>query len=238
MRWRLRHPDIARDDGVVDPVAHEAAHVAGHLLGEVVAAIEHGQHDAVHLQHRVEAAAHPLDGPQQQAQAFEREELALQRDQHGVRRRQRVDGQQPKRRRAVDQDVVVGAAERGEGVTQAVGAARVADQLDFCRRQIHGRGHEIDLGHLGGQHGGVERRPRGAARRRRSARRLGTRDAETRAGIALRVEVDDQDAAAGRAQGGAQIDRGRGLADTALLVRDGEYPGAGEVAAHGTTDLA
>ena len=37
---------------------------------------------------RVEAAAHPLDRPQQLAQSLEREELALQWNQHRVRRGQ------------------------------------------------------------------------------------------------------------------------------------------------------
>ena len=56
-------------------------------------------------QARVERRAHLLDGLEQLAQALEREELALQRHQHGVRGRHRVDGEEVQRRRAVDQDV-------------------------------------------------------------------------------------------------------------------------------------
>src|SRR5690606_20247966 len=50
----------------------------------------------------------------------------------------------------------------------------------------------------------------------------GVRDAEPGRGVALRIEVDDQDLAIGRGERGRQVDRGGGLADTALLVRDGD----------------
>ncbi len=43
-------------------------------------------------------------------------------------------------------------------------------------------------------------------------------DAETGGGIALRIEIDDQHALADRGERGAEIDRGGGLADAALLV--------------------
>ena len=59
------------------------------------------------------------------------------------------------------------------------------------------------------------------------SRRSARGDAEAGAGIALRVEVDDQHAPAGGGQGGGEIDRRRGLADAALLVGDGEDAGAG-----------
>ena len=47
-------------------------------------------------------------------------------------------------------------------------------------------------------------------------------DAEPGAGIALRVEVDDQCAMPGGGQCRRQVDRGRGFADAALLVGDRE----------------
>ena len=47
VRRRLRHAHVARDDRLVDRVAHVGAHVGDHLAGQVVAAVVHGQHDAV-----------------------------------------------------------------------------------------------------------------------------------------------------------------------------------------------
>ena len=49
-------------------------------------------------------------------------------------------------------------------------------------------------------------------------------DAEGGAGIALRVEIDDEDLQAGLRHGGRHVDGGRRLADSALLVRDRQHP--------------
>ena len=50
-------------------------------------------------------------------------------------------------------------------------------------------------------------------------------DAEAGAGVALRVEVDDQHPVAEVGQAGPEVHRGGGLADAALLVGDGHDPG-------------
>ncbi len=50
-------------------------------------------------------------------------------------------------------------------------------------------------------------------------------DAETGRGVALRIEIDDQDVFADGGERRAEIDGRRGLADAALLIGDGEYPG-------------
>ena len=42
---RLRHPNIAGDNGLVNTRSHMPAHVIDHLAGQIVAPIEHGQHD-------------------------------------------------------------------------------------------------------------------------------------------------------------------------------------------------
>ena len=57
--------------------------------------------------------------------------------------------------------------------------------------------------------------------------RVASGDAETGRGVALRVEVDHQHPVAERRQRGAEVDRGRGLADAALLVGDGKDMGFG-----------
>ena len=50
-------------------------------------------------------------------------------------------------------------------------------------------------------------------------------DAEGRGGVALRVDIDDQDVQSGGSQRGSDVDRGGGLADAALLVGDREDAG-------------
>ena len=53
-------------------------------------------------------------------------------------------------------------------------------------------------------------------------------DAKAGAGVALRVEIDDENAVPRRCQCGRQIDGGRGLADAALLIGDGDDPSAAQ----------
>ena len=58
-------------------------------------------------------------------------------------------------------------------------------------------------------------------------RRLQTAVLDAQAGrrVALRVEVDDQDRCPSSARAGADVDRRRRLADTALLIGDGDHAG-------------
>src|SRR5437870_2209810 len=66
----------------------------------------------------VETLADLLDGLGEQGDPAQREELALQRDDHPVRRGERVDGEQTERGLAVDDDVVVVRHQRLEGALQ------------------------------------------------------------------------------------------------------------------------
>ena len=61
----------------------------------------------------------------------------------------------------------------------------------------------------------------------------GTFNAEAARGIALRIEIDDQDTPAFEREVGRQIDDRRGLTDAPLLVRAGDNVAHSEVAAVG-----
>ena len=71
------------------------------------AGVVHRGEDAVDLQARVEPVADLVDRLDEQGDAAQGEELALQRDDHAVRGGQRVDGEQAERGLAVDEDDVV-----------------------------------------------------------------------------------------------------------------------------------
>ena len=109
--------------------------VGDHLVRQVVSRVEHRQHDAVDAELGVERGLHLLDGLQKLRQAFEREELALQRHEDGVRRRHRVDGEQVERRRTVDQHVaevadageLAGVQRRDRGAQTERTVARLAE---------------------------------------------------------------------------------------------------------------
>ena len=72
---------------------------------------------------------------------------------------------------------------------------------------------DCDGGGVGGQRV-VDRAVGGLALQADAAREVG-----------LRVEIDEEDALLGHGEGGREVDGGRGLADAALLVGDGDDPG-------------
>ncbi len=178
---------------------------------------------------RVERLLDLLDGLEQLRQSFEREELALQRHQDRIRGRHRVDGEQVERRRTIDQHIGVGdlagrdlveLAERGAQPVRAI--ARMAD-LELEARQIHGGRRDVQMRDRGGEYSLAQRPLAGDEIVGRDLPAFLV-DAEPGRGVALRIEVDDEHALADGGERGAEIDRGRGLADAALLVGDRQHP--------------
>ena len=115
-------------------------------------------------------------------------------------------------------------AQGGNGAAQTLRAVLLLRDLEFDPQQIERRGRDMQprnrrLDRYGGDIALTDQNVIGGA----LALLVG--DAETGGGIALRIEIDDQDPFADRRQGGPQIDRGRRLADAALLVGQGEHAG-------------
>ena len=176
---------------------------------------------------RIERGPDLLDRLQELRQALEGEELALQRHQNRVRRRHRVDGDEIERRRAVDQHIGVGrrpgpSLSARERLAQPVGAVALVRDLELEAGEVDGRRADVQPRHRG-------RLDRVAHRHLADQDVVGRAlpalavDAEPGRGIALRVEVDDQHVLADRGERGAEVDRGRGLADAALLVGERDH---------------
>ena len=75
-------------------------------------------------------------------EAFEREVLAVQRDQHAVGGDERVEREQAERGRAVDEDEVERVAQRRRAGAQAALAIGERDELDFRAGEVARRGDE------------------------------------------------------------------------------------------------
>ena len=141
-----------------------------------------------------------LDGLQQLRQSFEREELALQRHENGVRRRHRVDGQQIERRRTVDQHVaeITRARRRRvqgrERAAQAEGAVARLRDLKLEAGEIERRRRKMEARHRG-RHDRVAQRRLADEDVVGGVAAVAAIDAETGRSVALRIEIDDQDVA-------------------------------------------
>ena len=179
---------------------------------------------------RIERALDLLDRLQQLAEALEGEELALQRHQDRMRGRHGVDGQEVQRRRAVDQDIgIVSVATRllvaacGESLPKPESAVGLLRDLELDTEKVERRRGDRHPRH-GRRNGGLgERRLADQEIVGRAAPALAV-DAEAGRGVALRIEIDDQDLLADRRKRRPEIDRRRCLADAALLVGEGDHP--------------
>ncbi len=181
----------------------------------------HGQYDPFDLQAWVGRAAHQRDGAHQLPQPFQRIIFALDRDQQCVGGRQRVDGQQAERRRAIDQKKIVVAQRRLDRFAQQMLPVGHGDQLDLRADQVDRRRQDAQMGQLRRLNDLVDRllsheqivgRPFDAA----------AVDADAAGGVALRIDVEEQHTLFGGGERGGQIDRRRCFADAALLIGNGD----------------
>ena len=134
------------------------------LLPEVGALVVHRQQHAGDVERGLSAAAHAAQRGDEIGEPFEREVLAVERNQHGVGGDERVEREQAERRRRVDEDVVEAVAQR-----RRASARR--------RRSRFGQRDELDFGAGEIAVGGDQREVRrsrvsrtNAARRRRVRR--------------------------------------------------------------------
>ncbi len=144
----------------------------------------------------------------------------MQGHQHHVGGGQRIDRQQAERRRTVDDDIVVFVADILENGLEFALASEGLDQLDFGTDQVRGRRQNMQVFEVGfhqylvgrglTEQGMVDRDLQGL---------LVQTDAA--AGVALRIHVHQQRPLFGDRQGSGEIDGGRRLADSALLIGDG-----------------
>ena len=205
---------------------------AGDLLGQFGAPVVHGQQDRRDLEIGIEVTADEVDVAEELTEAFECVVLALDRDEDLDGRDERVDGEQPERRRAVDEDVVDriprvhSAAEVGvQGTLEAGLAGNHGHELDLRAGQVDRRGHADKPGQRGDRdrcvlegdsvdEGLIDRGHPGVVR-----------DVERRGRVALRIKVDEEDAEPVDREGSGKIDRRSRLADAAFLVCDRHPPG-------------
>ena len=222
VRGGLAQADGALDDRVEHQVLEVLAQLHHHLAVHLRAAVEHRHDEALDGEAGVDVVLHQADGLEQLRQAFQGEELRLDRNHHGVRRREAVDGDEAQGRGAVDDDVVVAVPDGRQGLLEVGLAVRPLDHLDF-------RAHEVDVG---GNHVEVLqlRLDEGVLRGDvppddliQGAFLVVVRG-EVQAGgrVGLRVRVDDEHFLLQDREGCGQVDGRRGLAHAAFLVRYGD----------------
>ena len=176
-----------------------------HFGGQLRARFVQAQHDAGQLQPLVEPLVHQADRFEQLAQAVQREEVRLQRQEHIVDRGQRVDREDAQRRRAIDEHVVELVGGLGQLVAQDHFAADDAGQLDFGGGQVDVRGGDDEVFFRTGCHAARAESRCFLGEQIVDGRHLGLRvEAQVQRGVRLRVDVDQAHALPGARQRGAR----------------------------------
>lgn len=200
------------------------ADVADDLLGEIVPGIEHSQYDTLDIEARIDRLPHLIHRLQQLAQAFKRKKLALQWHENRMRRRHRIHRQEIEGGRAVYQHIGIGEGiHRSQSLSKPEDAVRFLGNFHFDAEQIHGRRHDGKIRHrrilcnladgMGPHHQLIGRQMPGT-----------TLDPEPGAGIALRIEIDDQHPFADGGERRRKIDGRRRFTDAALLIGNSDNP--------------
>lgn len=168
-------------------------------------------------------STHVANGVKQLPDPAMGKRLALERDQHLVRRSQGIDGQYPQRRGAVDEDEVVVRGDLGQRCTQHILPRWAFMKGDLRAGEVNGARQDIEVaGHRTKGH----RSPHPAQedivnRKLKRVRIKAQRERQAR----LRVKIDDQNALP--ELGKCHPDGGdrRGLGHPALLVGHRDRPG-------------
>ena len=135
MARRLRQPHVAGNDRPEHRRSKTGSHILGDGGREIVALVEHRQCNAEDRQLGIEGDADTLDRLQQLTEAFEREELALKRDEKMSRGNEGIHRQQAKRWRAVDQaNVPATRRNRCQRPFEAVRPVLQSDELNLRSR--------------------------------------------------------------------------------------------------------
>ena len=211
---------VARNERLKHLIGEVTAHFGFDLPAEVVALIDHGENDAHQGELRVEPVAHEVDGFEQTRETLERVVLALQGHDDVVRGRERIQREQPERRRTVDQDDLVGITQIGERVLESPLAVWLGDELDLGPIEIPARGNEVQVAEFRREHDVlhdtladqcvIDVLRAGVAPER--ARRIG-----------LGVDIDQEGRSFQGRDGRGDVDSGGGLANAPLLVDDGDH---------------
>ena len=213
----FRELDVAVDDRLEDQFLEVALHLVLDLIGQTQTGIVHRQQETFDGECRIQFLLDNLDGIQQLGDSFERKILTLDRDNHGVRCGQRIDGDQTQRGRAVDEDIVVVREQRTQQLAHHLLAVLQVQHLDFRAHEVDVAGNDIEVWNirlvdgLTSVHlidkavvdGGLD---------------LLHIDAQTAGGVGLRVGIDKQHTLLQRGERGGQVHRRRCLAHTAFLI--------------------
>src|ERR1700722_16928053 len=141
--------NVTRNDSFEDLGAEETAEIGGDLLGKRRPVLIHREQDAFDGWLRVDGSAKAHERIEKLGDAFEGQVLALNGHQNGVTGGEGVNGEQIKRRSAINQDVVVFGKNAGHDRFQLVFPIFDRHELDRRADEIFVGWNEVETFDLG-----------------------------------------------------------------------------------------
>ena len=208
MAWRFRETDIPRDLGLKDQIREILFDFLDDLHGEIEPRVVHGKEDALDIEPCIVSAFHDLDGLGELGETFQREVFRRHRDEDGIGCDEAVERDEAQRRRAVDQDIVIGKPDADERHFEALHAVFQFDQFDLRTGKCRDSGQQADI---------LKFRFDDRILNARSADQhivagageVLFGDAEACCGVALRVGIDTEHLFAAHTEIGTEADNGR-----------------------------
>lgn len=217
MAGRFRQPHASWNHRFENLTLEKFAEIGRYLTGQVGPIVVHCEQNPFNLERMIESFADPIDCVHQARNAFQRKELALDRDENAVGGNKRVQRQQIECRRAIDEDELIIVADGLEPLAQHKLPLLHSDQVEVSANQILIRGQQIQPVQLrltdallewlavdqhvidGGQ-------------------TFGLLNSEAGSRISLWIAVDQQHLDVACCKRGSKTDGGRGLSDATFLI--------------------
>jgi hypothetical protein len=189
---RFRQSNAAWNHCAEDLFLEKAFKVSGNLASEVGPVVEHSEQDAFNTKGMLKGIANAVHGVEQLRYTLQREELALDGDEDGVGSDEGVESEKVQGRRAVDQDVLVTAAEILQGLPETEFAPGLVDELEVGGHEVPVGGEDVETIAFGALEGGIGI---GVSEQNvvESAEIVVLLDAETGSRVPLRVGVYKED---------------------------------------------
>ena len=211
---------ITGNDGIINAAAEYPADFLCHLNAQICAGIQHGEDDAFNGQVPIDLL-NLLDGAHQGGNTLKGIIFALNGDEDTVRCTERIDGNESKRGRTVDEDEIKLIFEGRKGIRHDALTVINAGHFNFGTRKADICGKE-EKGFDGGFHNGVHWLNRSGDDLINGRGGLLNHNAEAAGAVPLRIGIHEEDAFSRGGDTGGKVDAGCGLADAAFLVRNSD----------------
>ena len=220
--WRFAQTDVARDDRVEHHVAEMALQLVEYLIGKTQAGIVHGEQKSFNFQVGIKFGFYDPDGVEELADSLQCEIFGLNGNNDGIGRGERIDSDQPQRRRTVDEHKIIIVAHLCKQAFEYFLALRLVDKFELGADKVDARADKVELVDASMFFGYAKRIvvEKSFLDRRGHFFRI---DAQSRSGVCLRVGIDDERRFSERCQRGRKVDGGGRFSDTAFLICNGNY---------------